>query len=215
MLSILVVLFGASLLFGSNGKPPHAAAQTAGDDRITCAFQAASLPDALEQMSRSCRLRIGVEATTEVNPVEGEPQHFNFANESVSMALSRLIKRFPGHQWRISNNIVNVRPERATASLLDVKIAMLEIPSGTPIAALPNLIAELPEISAHSVQNNIRIRNFAGEPGIRTPRVINRPLVFKETALRDVLNTIITEGDAKFWLYSRYGSGEYALLRIE
>lgn len=133
--------------------------------------------------------------------------------------LDAVIRQDPRYEWRVVDGVINVFPKTSRddllASLLATPVREFSIAGGTGRKVIQMRITDLPEVKAKLEAARVTPTYFAVSNLDVIPVGAKFSLTMTDTTVRGLLNRIVRDSTAKFWVLRRDGvSGEDLILNF-
>jgi hypothetical protein len=175
-----------------------------------------NLPLALAEIAHSYKIPIGIEISPEDDLQKERNIQVYMKSGTLRDLLSSVVSQNPSYTWNVEDNVVNVFPkgnrEPFLKNLLETKIDSIQIPRGTDRLALRDLLTENPQVQAILASFGVKGNNeiFMSHDLATLGRSFS--LNASNNSVKAILNRVIQESEAKFWIVNRYGKEERYLL---
>jgi hypothetical protein len=158
----------------------------------------------LSKISGDYSVPIGLEAATDG---EGPILSVVIQGRNLRDVLDDIVKQDSRYEWRIVDDVINVRPrsrrDPLLEGILETRVRTFVIPKDMRLPRLRYELTEIPEIVT-------QLRKAEVSPGVfwigASPKLgKDFSLSVTNVRFRDLLNQIIRTSDIKYWIVNRYG----------
>jgi hypothetical protein len=179
------------------------------------AIRSQPLQFALSEIAQRYEIPIGVELAQN----EDLRVSVHLSDGTVEQVLNMVMEDAPRYQWKLIDGVVLVSardmPDSVLEDILNTSISEFRVEPGVNRLTLRYSIVKLPEVQAKL--DLARVQPFIGSTSSYDLRRLDGdfPLHVRKSSLRNILNQIVLQSEAKLWFIGRTGrSDEFLVLGI-
>lgn len=176
-----------------------------------------SVGSVLADAARGSGVPLGFEAARDTDA--GPKVSVNIRNGRMRDVLEAVVRQDPRYEWRVEDGVISVYPKAGRddllVSLLETRVSEFSIAEGTGRKVIQNRIVALPEIKAKLEAAHVTPTFFVLSNLDVIPVGAKFSMTARDTTLRGLLNRIVRDSTAKFWVLRRNGAnGEDLILNF-
>lgn len=176
-----------------------------------------SVVSVLAEAARASGVPVGLEGARD--PDAGPKVSVDIRGGTMRDALEAVVRQDTRYEWRVVDGVINVYPKAGRddllPSLLETPVRDFSIVEGTGRKVIQNRMVDLPEVKAKLEAAHVTPRFFVMSNLDVIPVGARFSLAVRDTTLRGLLNRIVRDSTAKFWVLRRDGAdGENLILNF-
>lgn len=171
----------------------------------------------LSNAARRFEVPVGFEGARD--PDAGPQVSVDIRGGTLRDVLDAVVRQDPRYEWRVVDGVINVFPkagrDELLVSLLATPVREFSIAEGTGRKVIQMRITDLPEIKAKLEAAHVTPTYFVVSNLDVNPVGAKFSLTMTDTTVRGLLNRIVRDSTAKFWVLRRDGvNGEDLILNF-
>ena len=219
----LSILASAALLIcGMAFYAPTVGQTNRGPDSpvLDVSIQGKNIALLLSKFAYERNIPIGFEVASNDDLLADGSVNVQIARGTVRDVLDAIVAQKPIYTWRVEDNVINVFPKEANRdhllkAVLETTIKDYSIARNTNHFTFRESIIKLPEVQRILEINQIKSGNELLSPLDRASLGRDFSLRMSNATLKSLLNRVIRDSKARYWIVNRFGDDrEYLLLNL-
>lgn len=209
---IFMIFIGLTLILSSSLKTTAQGKKNLPlkDRRFDLLIHKKSFQDILVELSREYDVPIGFQVTDDVeNPSCKQSTNLYLQNATIDQIMGNVISLCPNYSWSITDEVINIFPAISESSLLDIKVAKIEIKERTSEEILDSLF-NLREIKSELESNGLSRDNTTAFWQTESKNDRKYSVTLSDKKIRNILNYLILNTEKKAWIYYRLSNDKTA-----